>query len=326
MCERTKVIILIAILGVLCPNLLIMVMGRRDTVEPVAAVATEAGEAPPKAEDADRMIAVLDRDGMVREIAEDAYLRSVILCEMPAEFELEALKAQAVVARTYALRRVNDSTKHTNAAVCMDPSCCQGYKSVEDYLSQGGKVSDVEKIERAVSETKNMVLTYNGKLIEATYFSCSGGHTEDALAVWGTDIPYLRAIPSPGEEHAARYTDTATFTTAEFAKKLGCNMPENTNNLVDNVAYTAGGGVETLNICGKKFTGTAVRQCLGLRSTAFAITAVGDSVTVTTKGFGHRVGMSQYGADAMAAAGSSFDEILLYYYRGVTLSRYISGN
>ena len=326
MCERTKVIILIAILGVLCPNLLIMVMGRRDTVEPVAAVATEAGEAPPKAEDADRMIAVLDRDGMVREIAEDAYLRSVILCEMPAEFELEALKAQAVVARTYALRRVNDSTKHTNAAVCMDPSCCQGYKSVEDYLSQGGKVSDVEKIERAVSETKNMVLTYNGKLIEATYFSCSGGHTEDALAVWGTDIPYLRAIPSPGEEHVARYTDTATFTTAEFAKKLGCNMPENTNNLVDNVAYTAGGGVETLNICGKKFTGTAVRQCLGLRSTAFAITAVGDSVTVTTKGFGHRVGMSQYGADAMAAAGSSFDEILLYYYRGVTLSRYISGN
>lgn len=326
MCERTKVIILIAILGVLCPNLLIMVMGRRDTVEPVAAVATEAGEAPPKAEDADRMIAVLDRDGMVREIAEDAYLRSVILCEMPAEFELEALKAQAVVARTYALRRVNDSTKHTNAAVCMDPSCCQGYKSVEDYLSQGGKVSDVEKIERAVSETKNMVLTYNGKLIEATYFSCSGGHTEDALAVWGTDIPYLRAIPSPGEEHAARYTDTVTFTTAEFAKKLGCNMPENTNNLVDNVAYTAGGGVETLNICGKKFTGTAVRQCLGLRSTAFAITAVGDSVTVTTKGFGHRVGMSQYGADAMAAAGSSFDEILLYYYRGVTLSRYISGN
>ena len=323
--EKAKGIVLAVILGVLCPNLLIAFVDKQSTTEPPASAALHTVEQKQE-QTAEKMIPVLDKTGTVLEIPEDTYLTCVVLCEMPAEFEPEALKAQAVVARTYALRRLNNGSKHENAAVCMESSCCQGYKPVEEYLSKGGKQSDVEKIEKAVSETENTVLTYEGELIEATYFSCSGGYTEDALAVWGTDVPYLRATPSPGEEHADRYTDTVTFSLKEFAKKLGCNMPENPTNLVGNISYTAGGGVETVRLCGKTFSGTDVRQLLDLRSTAFTVTAVGDTVTVTTKGFGHRVGMSQYGADAMAAGGSSYGEILLHYYQGVELSQYTSGD
>lgn len=315
---KWKLIVLVFILGVLCPNLLLAVVSKPKTAQPV-----ETAEPPTVAQqelpDKEQTMAVLDKSGAVRQISMDAYLTAVVLCEMPAEFEMEALKAQAVVARTYALRRQKTGGKHASAAVCMEPSCCQGYKPIEEYLLEGGKTKDVEKIEKAVAETRNMVLTYNGELIEATYFSCSGGHTEDALAVWGADIPYLRATPSPGEESAARYTDSVTFSREEFTNKLGCNLPVNLINLVENVKHTAGGGVDFVTICGKTYSGTTVRQLLGLRSTAFTITAVGDSVTVTTKGFGHRVGMSQYGADAMAANGSSYREILMHYYSGVEL-------
>ena len=315
---KWKLIVFVFILGVLCPNLLLAVVSKRKTAQPVETpepLTVAQQELPGK----EQTMAVLDKSGAVRQISMDAYLTAVVLCEMPAEFEMEALKAQAVVARTYALRRQKTGGKHASAAVCMEPSCCQGYKPIEEYLLEGGKTKDVEKIEKAVAETRNMVLTYNGELIEATYFSCSGGHTEDALAVWGSDIPYLRATPSPGEESAARYADSVTFSREEFTNKLGCNLPVNLINLVENVKHTAGGGVDFVTICGKTYSGTTVRQLLGLRSTAFTITAVGDSVTVTTKGFGHRVGMSQYGADAMAANGSSYREILMHYYSGVEL-------
>ena len=323
--EKGKLLVLVVILGVICPHLLIAVADKHHTGKPSETVTTTTlGQ--PAGTTGERRITVLDRSGTVAEISEDAYLTAVVLCEMPAEFEPEALKAQAIVARTYALLRMENGGKHENAAVCMESSCCQGYKTIEEYLSAGGKERDVEKIKKAVLETKNMVLTYNGDLIEATYFSCSGGYTEDALAVWGTDIPYLRATPSPGEEGAARYTDTVTFSTKEFVNKLGCDIPENATNWVENIRYTAGGGVESVSMCGKTFSGTTVRQLLGLRSTAFTITVVGDTVSITTKGFGHRVGMSQYGADAMAAGGSSCEEILRHYYQGTELSEYIPGD
>ena len=322
---KWKRILLVFVLGILCPNLLLAIAGQRKAELPAETVRlpTAAQQETPYEV---QTIAVLDKSGAVQQIPLDAYLTAVVLCEMPAEFETEALKAQAVVARTYALRRQKTGSKHNTAAVCMESSCCQGYKTTAQYLSEGGKITDVEKIEKAVAVTSNMVLTYNGELIEATYFSCSGGHTEDAAAVWGADIPYLRATPSPGEESAARYTDTVTFSLEEFVKKLGCGISENPNNLVGNIKYTAGGGVDSVTICGKTYSGTAVRQLLGLRSTAFAITAVGDSVTITTKGFGHRVGMSQYGADAMAAGGSGCEEILLHYYSGVELVSLLPGD
>ena len=267
-------------------------------------------------------IPVLMGNGNVEIMDMDAYLTAVVLQEMPAEFEMEALKAQAVVARTYALRRYEAGGKHAGAAVCTDSSCCQGFCPEEKYLSNGGDQSSVDKVRQAVYATTDQVLIYDGSLIEATYFSCSGGMTEDAQAVWGADIPYLQATESPGEERAAHYTETVNFSASEFSQLLGDELSDEPGTWLKNVTYTDGGGVASMEICGKKYTGTQLRQLLGLRSTAFVMTAVGNTVVVTTKGFGHRVGMSQYGADAMAVQGSTYSEILAHYYRGAELVTY----
>jgi stage II sporulation protein D len=171
-------------------------------------------------------------------------------------------------------------------------------------------------------ETAGQVLRYDGALIEATYFSCSGGMTEDAAAVWGSDLPYLQSTPSPGEEKAEHFTDTVTFTAEEFARRLDIAPEGLPATWFSEPVYTDGGGILTMEIGGVTFKGTTLRQLLGLNSTAFILSAVGDTITVTTKGFGHRVGMSQYGADAMAVQGSTYEQILLHYYRGTTLEAY----
>lgn len=260
-------------------------------------------------------------DGTVKEMDMDSYLVGVVLAEMPASFETEALKAQAVVARTYTRRAYVTGGKHGDGSICTQSGCCQAYITEEDYLQRGGTAESVEKIRSAVYATSGCVLTYEGALIEATYFSCSGGTTEDAAAVWGTDFPYLRSVESPGEENAAYYTDTETFTSREFQNALGLSLSGTPSQWLGKVTHTAGGGVETMVIGGETFQGTRLRTLLGLRSTAFTMTADGDTITVTTKGFGHRVGMSQYGADAMAVMGHTYEEILAHYYQGTELTR-----
>ena len=268
------------------------------------------------------LLAVLMQDGTVVEMDADTYLVGVVLGEMPTDFEEDALKAQAVVARTYALKRSTTGRKHPSGAVCTDSNCCQSYRAVADFLADGGTQEAVDKVTQAVSGTSNQVLTYNGALIDATYFSCSGGMTEDALAVWGTDIPYLQAVDSPGEEKATYYTDTVKFTAGEFADRLGISAKGLPATWLGKVTHTKGGGVDTMVIAGKTYGGVELREMLGLRSTAFTIYAVGESVHISTKGFGHRVGMSQYGAEAMAVGGSSYQEILSHYYPGTTIDFY----
>lgn len=257
-------------------------------------------------------------NGSVQEMDMDTYLVGVVLAEMPTSFEQEALKAQSCVARTYARKAYVTGGKHGDGSVCGDPSCCQGYTEPETFLKSGGTEEAVGKVRAAVADTSGMVLTYDGELIEATYFSCSGGRTEDAVAVWGTDFPYLQAVDSPGEEQAAYYTDTKTFSALEFAEILSLTGDPAT--WLGSVAYTEGGGIHTMVIGGKTFTGTQLRSLLGLRSTAFSVTVETDSITVHTRGYGHRVGMSQYGAEAMALSGSSWEEILSHYYRGAQIT------
>ncbi len=259
-------------------------------------------------------------DGTTAEMDLDTYLVGVVLAEMPASFEQEALKAQSVVARTYTQKAYTTGGKHGDGSVCTQSSCCQAYISEQDYLAKGGTQESVDKIRAAVTATSGYVLTYEGALIEATYFSCSGGATEDAAAVWGTAYPYLRSVASPGEEDAAHYTDSVCFTAKEFQDALGVSLTGTPASWLGAVTHTAGGGVDTMVIGGQAYQGTELRFRLGLRSTAFEMTASGDTITVTTKGFGHRVGMSQYGADAMAVTGSSYQEILAYYYQGTALT------
>lgn len=263
-------------------------------------------------------VSVLTDTGAVQMELEE-YICCVVLAEMPADFEPEALKAQAVVARTYTCRKREES-KHSLADVCTDSSCCQAFFSPEYFLQNGGTEDALEKVRSAVYDTKGEVLFYNGELIEATYFSCSGGKTEDAQAVWGTDVPYLQSVSSPGEENATHYMDTVIFSSALFCEKLDVPLPALLDYGISGINYTNGGGVKSIVVGGITFSGTKVRKMLGLRSTAFVITWAGESVTVTTKGFGHRVGMSQYGAEAMAVAGSDYKEILYHYYQGTELS------
>lgn len=318
MLERCKGIIFAVVLGLVCPAFIIAMLQERtpktQNVMPPTTKETQRVEAAPL------QISVLMQDGTIQMMDMNDYLTCVVLREMPASFEVEALKAQAVVARTYALRRYTSAGKHVGAAVCTNADCCQGYYDLNQYLDSGGEEENIAKIQAAVSMTDKLVLVYNGELIDATYFSCSGGMTEDAKAVWGAEIPYLQSTESPGEESAAHYVDTATFTIADFLRML--NLDDKNKVQIGNITYTSGGGVDTISVCGTLFKGTEFRQKLGLRSTAFVISVIGDTVTVTTKGYGHRVGMSQYGADAMAVGGAGFPEILAHYYRGTQLVTY----
>ena len=260
------------------------------------------------------------QDASVEEMDLEEYLVGVVLGEMPTSFEPEALKAQAVVARTYTLRRWETGTKHDDADICTDPGCCQAYRDPDGC---GETPEAVAKVRSAVAETAGLVLTYKGKLIEATYFSSSGGRTEDALAVWGSDLPYLQATDSPEDGYEDKYLREITFTPKEFQDALGRELSGDCGSWFGKVRYTNGGGVDTMVIGGREYEGTMLRKLLGLRSTAFTVSVFGNTITIITRGYGHRVGMSQYGAEAMAVSGSKFPEILAHYYRDTVLEEFI---
>ncbi len=275
-------------------------------------------------QDEQTRIMVLTESGNVRQMRLGEYLAGVVLAEMPADFQEEALKAQAVVARTYTCKRM-ENNKHGAAAVCTNSACCQGYRDPEDYVNSGGKQEAVDKIRLAVTETDGQVLVYGGELIDATYFSCSGGYTEDAVEVWGQDVPYLQSVESPGEEDAPRYSDRIRYTPENFQLLTGVSGEGSVGSWFGPVTYTDGGGVDTIKICGETFTGTELRGILGLRSTMFSVSIDDGMIVFETRGFGHRVGMSQYGAQAMAEEGSSYQEILEHYYVGALLKEQTNG-
>ena len=259
---------------------------------------------------ASRKIPVVVSTGETVIMELEEYVCRAVAGEMPASFAQEALKAQAVLCRTYAYKRVLDADKHPEGAVCTDSSCCQAFS---DALP-------AENVQQAVLDTAGQVLMYDNALIEATYFSCSGGMTEDAAAVWGTDVPYLQAVESPGEEGSRHYVTTVHFTKEQLAQALQLDVLQMQGNYIAKTTYTDGGGIASVTIGGKRFTGVELRKLLSLKSTSITITPVGDGVMITTKGYGHRVGMSQYGADAMGVAGCDYREILQHYYKGVQIT------
>ena len=247
------------------------------------------------------------------------YLVGALSGEMPLSFDTEALKAQAVACRTYALRQYA-GRKHDPAAVCTVSSCCECWVSTEGIQEEARK-----RAEQAVSETDGLVLTYDGKLIEATFFSCSGGKTERAADVWGGELAYLQSVDSPGEEAAPRFLGSVTVSAEQFCETLlaldeAAEFPPDHGLWSGEITRTAGGGVGTILLGGRCFTGKQLRKAFGLNSTDFELAVEDDSVTFRTRGFGHRVGMSQYGAQAMAQSGADFREILCHYYTGVAVT------
>lgn len=263
---------------------------------------------------------VLMSDGSIQWMALEEYLIGVILAEMPTSYDHEALCAQAVVARTYALKR-QGGERHPQGAICTDPACCQAYVDVAQYLDGLGYEEDVTIARNAVSATAGMVVTYENELIEATYYHSSGGYTEDAVVVWGVDYPYLQAVESPGEEGMDGYYQRVFYTKADLERLLERVLPGSPGSWLGWTTYTIGNGVETMLLAGIQYSGIELRSLLGLNSTIFSMEAEGDGLWITTYGKGHRVGMSQTGAQAMALQGCSWQEILAHYYPGTRIDK-----
>lgn len=289
-----------------------------ETEQSTAITQPQVGQTTPEKEN--YTILVRTGEGETKTVALEEYLLGVVLAEMPAYFEDAALQAQATVARTYALKR-QQRDHHEDGAVCTDYRCCQAYITVSDYLNGMGTQDDVDRVTAAVEATTGKIVTYAGDIIEATYFSCSGGRTEDAVAVWGEAYPYLKSVDSPGEENAEHFADTVYFSAEKLENALGHAFTGSGGGWVGWCTYTVGGGVDKLCLAGKIYTGIQLRKQLGLRSTMFYLTEKENGIEFTTYGSGHRVGMSQWGAEAMAVQGSNMEEILEHYYPGCRVEK-----
>lgn len=312
------------------------------------------------------LVRVLDTStGKVMSLALEDYLVGVVAAEMPAEFELEALKAQAVAARTYALKRLVEARApapastpgsattpsapaqsrqedpngtllpgprgHPGADLCTNPTHCQAWFSKEEMRRRWGLVrylAYLRKIEKAVKATAGEVLVYQGCYIDPVYHSVSNGHTEDSEDVWSESIPYLRGVPSPWDTSSPKFEGKTVVSLSDLDRLLGTHLSAlPTSALGSNgpalkvLERTKSGRVKTMMIDGKEIEASRLRQILGLNSTDFRWEASGRYLVFYTRGRGHGVGMSQYGANGMAKEGKTYRDILTYYYSGVEIKK-----
>ena len=270
------------------------------------------------------------KNGETEKIPIDEYLYGVVAAEMPASFEEEALRAQAVVARTYTIYKIeNNIGKHDDADICDDASCCQAWISKEDRLNrweEGTKENNWNKIVNAVDSTKGKVITYDGKVINAFFHSNSGGKTETTLNVWGGDgYPYLQAVETAGEDEYNQYQSELKITKQDFIKKFKDKYSDFTVDFSENDAikileYTDSNRVKKIKIGNKELSGVEVRTILGLKSANFSVVNDGDNLMFDVIGYGHGVGMSQTGADSMAKQGNNYENIIKHFYTGVEIT------
>ena len=258
----------------------------------------------------------------VEEIPLDEYIYGTVSAEMPANFELEALKAQAVVSRTYTLYQIiNGNKDHDGAEVCDDSNCCQAWISKEDRLAkwdEDERDSNWEKIVKAANETAGMIITYDNEPINAFFHSNSGGTTEVVSNVWGgKDLPYLQSVETSGETDYSQYNSEVKLTKDKY-QYIEINWDD--NECIKILEYTDSGRVKTIKFGNKEIAGTEARTLLGLKSTNFSFKIDGDNVIFSVVGYGHGVGMSQTGADSMAKSGSNYEEIIKHFYTGVEVT------
>lgn len=250
---------------------------------------------------------------------------------MPASFEPEALKAQAVAARTYLQSRMNaydeasPPQEHKGADICTDSSHCKAWISEEKRRTLWGDEADANwaKIDKAVSETEGEVVLYNGNIISAVFHSTSSGRTESSKDVWGGERPYLVSVESPGEEVAPNFKTEKSISLNDFKQIVFAELEGASEDFspVGEIARSDAGGIITAEIYGVKISGTRLRNLFDLKSANITISITENDVHFAVKGYGHGVGMSQYGANAMAKNGKNYVEILTHYYSGTTVER-----
>lgn len=273
-------------------------------------------------------------DGRIVVMGLEDYVKGVVAAEMPAHFHIEAMKAQALAARTYAVKRMKQwggsgCSLHPGADVCTDPAHCAAWLSREELAAKWGPLAFLayyRKVERAVNETRGLVITYNDKLIDPVFHSTSGGKTENSEDVWANRVPYLRSVTSKYEEHSPKFISTRVILREDFIKTLKDKYPEiklsdkkPLESQLQVIEESVGGKIKTLKIGGVTIKGTEFRSLFGLNSSNFSLTDHGETVRITTIGYGHGVGMSQYGADGMAKMGHNFKSIITHYYTGVKI-------
>lgn len=273
----------------------------------------------------DMYIKVFDVESLKSEYVElEDYLCGVVAAEMPASFEKEALKAQAVAARSYILSRLNSSSPaHPSAVVCNNPSHCKAYKDKDSSKKAWGpeKANQYwDKICSAVAETSGEYMVCDEQIVEAFFFAKSGGRTENSEDIWGESRPYLKSVASPEDTQSKDFYSFREFTAEEFKQKLGLsslNLPIT----ADKITRTKGGSVNSISINGKTFSGKDIRSIFGLKSANFEIISGNNTVTFKVSGYGHGVGMSQSGANQMAKNGKNYTEILTHYYTNIQIMK-----
>lgn len=269
--------------------------------------------------------------GQIEELPIDEYLYGVVSAEMPANYEEEALKAQAVAARTYTIYQIsNNIGKHGDADICNDFTCCQAWISKENRMqkwSEKDREKNWNKIISAVNATAGQIITYNNEAINAFFHSNSGGKTELASNVWigGKDFPYLQSVETSGEDGYTQYSSEVTISKKDLLEKLKQEYPDiqikyEESESIKILDYTQSGRVKTVKFGNTEIAGTKVRSLFGLKSTNFSIKLEGDNIIFSVKGYGHGVGMSQTGADSMAKTGNSYEMILKHFYTGVEIT------
>jgi len=263
----------------------------------------------------------------------EGYVCGVVAAEMPAAYHLEALKAQAVAARTRVLkqRMAGGCSLHNGADICTDSTHCQGYASLAQCRAMWGDSYEAyrDRVLDAAAQTKGEALTYDGELITVLYHAISGGRTENVQTVFSQRLPYLVSVESAGEEGTRGYQQDLTFTFEEITEKLNKAFPqihmsaEEIQRTLTIGSYTETGRVGTVLLGTNEIPASDFRKALGMRSTWFSISADDTSITFHQRGYGHGVGMSQAGANSMAASGKTYEEILTHYYSGVSMENYI---
>ena len=275
-------------------------------------------------------IKLLHKDtNQIEELPLDEYLLGVVSAEMPANFEQEALNAQAVVARTYTIYCISHSSnKHGEANICDDSTCCQAWISKEDRMArweENLRESNWNKITMAVNNTSGKIITYNGEVIDAFFHSNSGGATEAPVNVWGgTNYPYLQSVQTSGEDAYSQYSSEVVLSKDELKNKIkekhsDFTIDYNDKECIKITEYTESGRVKTIKIGNLNLSGVEVRTLLGLKSANFSVNIEGNNIKFSVTGYGHGVGMSQTGADSMAKSGSNYQDIIKHFYTGVEI-------
>ena len=304
----------------------LLLLGREEGGEeeslPQATLPADPSAAAASGRDRGRVVRLLQEDGQVTEMTMADYLWGVVAAEMPAAFELEALKAQACAARTYTLRAQNSAgSKHPGADICTQSTCCQAY--VERGAAEArwglnaGEYGD--KIDQAVAQTDGLGILYQGEPIQALFFSSAPGKTVDAVEVWGNSVDYLKSVDSPEGEEVPNYHSQVVLSQQQVQQAVlaaypGADLSGEPETWFSQISREGDGAVTSLVLGGITLTGSQVRTLFSLRSAAFSLTWDGSSFTFDVTGYGHGVGMSQYGANALAKEGKTFEEILTWYY------------